>query len=99
MNLLKILCKILPKRQVYNISSGQRRSVLNIAEIIKDNANNEFDLNVEIVKMDEKTKMSNLPLTLPKKIINEVSWKPSTNIELKIKEMMNFCNLQNKDEI
>ena len=99
MNLLKILCKILPKRQVYNISSGQRRSILNIAEIIKDNASNEFDLNVEIIKMDEKTKMSNLPLTLPKKIINEVSWKPSTNIELKIKEMMNFCNLQNKDKI
>jgi len=99
MNLLKILCKILPKRQVYNISSGRRRSILNIAEIIKDNASNEFDLNVEIIKMDEKTKMSNLPLTLPKKIINEVSWKPSTNIELKIKEMMNFCNLQNKDEI
>jgi UDP-glucose 4-epimerase len=99
MNLLKILAKNLPKNQIYNISSGQRRSILNIAEIIKDNASNEFGLNVEIIKMGEKTKMPNLPLTFPNKIINELSWKPSTNIELKIKEMMNFCNLQHKGEI
>ncbi|MGQ0376494.1 MAG: NAD-dependent epimerase/dehydratase family protein [Nitrososphaerota archaeon] len=99
MNLLKILCKNLPEKQVYNISSGQRRTILDIAEIIKENANNEFGLNVKIIKMDEKTKMPNLPLTLPQKIINEVPWKPSTNIELKIKEMMNLRNLQHKGEI
>jgi UDP-glucose 4-epimerase len=96
MNLLKILAKNLPKNQIYNISSGQRRSILNIAEIIKNNAANEFNIKTEIIKMDKKTKMPNLPLTMPQKIISHASWKPSTDIKLKIKEMMSFCNLQHK---
>lgn len=87
MSLIKILVNY-QQNKIYNISSGQSRSIHEIAKIIKNIALEEYNIHIEIIKLDENVKLPNSPCIQPNKVMQETSWKPSSDLESVIKKMM-----------
>lgn len=87
MHLIKILVNY-QQNKIYNISSGQSRSILEIAKIMKNIALEKYKIYIEIIKLDENIKLPNSPYIQPNKAMQETSWKPSSNLEHAIKKMM-----------
>lgn len=87
MNLLKILIKTKPQ-DTYNVASGKTYSIAEIAESVNNIAFEEYMKKTKIVKMDINLKIANSPKLSIRKIIKDTHWRPSTDIEKQIREMM-----------
>lgn len=99
MDLLLRLVKTPTGRRVYNVSGGQSRPILEIAEIINELAYQEFGKRTKIIKLDEEMKLPNSPTVIPKKVMKETGWKPSNNLPSQIKEMLDIYNSKHERKI
>jgi len=99
MLLLEKLVKKLTNKQIYNVSTGLVRPISEVANIIGDIAFRKFGKSVKIVKSDNNTKLPNLPKVLPTKLMNEISWRPTSDMYSQINKMMDAYNLQHKRQI
>jgi nucleoside-diphosphate-sugar epimerase len=86
MNLLKILVQITPKT-IYNVSSGNSKSIIDMAKIISKIGLEKFNQKIETSVMSN-TKLSNSPKTIPNKIMNDYNWSPDLDLESIILKMM-----------
>ena len=86
MNLLKILVQITPKT-IYNVSSGNSKSIIDIAKIISKIGLEKFNQKIETSVMSN-TKLPNSPKTIPNKIMKDYNWSPTLDLELIILKMM-----------
>ena len=86
MNLLKILVQITPKT-IYNVSSGNSKSIIDIAKIISKIGLEKFNQKIETSVMSN-TKLPNSPKTAPNKIMNDYNWSPTLDLESIILKMM-----------
>ena len=93
MNLLKILIKTKPQ-DTYNVASGKTYSIAEIAEIINNIVFAEYMKKTKIVKMDTNSKIPNSPKLSIRKIIKDTYWRPSTNIEKQIREIIRVYALE-----
>ena len=90
MNLLKILVQITPKT-IYNVSSGNSKSIIDIAKIISKIGLEKFNQKIETSVMSN-TKLPNSPKTIPNKIMKDYNWSPTLDLELIILKMMKICH-------
>ena len=86
MNLLKILVQITPKT-IYNVSSGNSKSIIDIAKIISKIGLEKFNQKIETSIMSN-TKLPNSPKIIPNKIIKDYNWSPTLDLESIILKMM-----------
>ena len=86
MNLLKILVQITPKT-IYNVSSGNSKSIIDIAKIISKIGFEKFNQKIETSVMSN-TKLPNSPKIIPNKIMKDYNWSPTLDLELIILKMM-----------
>ena len=86
MNLLKILVQITPKT-IYNVSSGNSKSIIDIAKIISKIGLEKFNQKIETLVMSN-TKLPNSPKTIPNKIMKDYNWSPTLDLESIILKMM-----------
>ena len=86
MNLLKILVQTTPKT-IYNVSSGNSKSIIDIAKIISKIGLEKFNQKIETSVMSN-TKLPNSPKIIPNKIIKDYNWSPTLDLELIILKMM-----------
>ena len=86
MNLLKILVQTTPKT-IYNVSSGNSKSIIDIAKIISKIGLEKFNQKIETSVMSN-TKLPNSPKTAPNKIMNDYNWSPTLDLESIILKMM-----------
>ena len=86
MNLLKILVQITPKT-IYNVSSGNSKSIIDIAKIISKIGLEKFNQKIETSVMSN-TKLPNSPKIIPNKIIKDYNWSPTLDLESIILKMM-----------
>ncbi len=86
MNILKILVQTNPKT-IYNISSGNSTSIIDIAKIISKIGLEKFNQKIETSVMSN-TQLPNLPKTFPSKIMKDYNWSPTLDLETIILEMM-----------
>ncbi len=86
MNLLKILVQITPKT-IYNVSSGNSKSIIDIAKIISKIGLEKFNQKIETSVMSN-TKLPNSPKTIPNKIMKDYNWSPTLDLESIILKMM-----------
>ena len=87
MSLLKLLIKTKPQ-DTYNVASSKTYSIAEIAKSVNNIAFAEHMKKTKIVKMDINLKIPNSPKLSIRKIIKDVHWRPSTDIEKQIREMM-----------
>ncbi len=90
MNLLKILVQITPKT-IYNVSSGNSKSIIDIAKIISKIGLEKFNQKIE-TSVISNTKLPNSPKTIPNKIMKDYNWSPTLDLELIILKMMKICH-------
>lgn len=93
MSLLKLLIKTKPQ-DTYNVASGKTYSIAEIAEIVNNITFAEHAKKAEIEKTDTNLKMPNSPKLSISKIIKDTHWRPSTNIENQIREMIRVYALE-----
>ena len=86
MNLLKILVQTTPKT-IYNVSSGNSKSIIDIAKIISKVGLEKFNQKIETSIMSN-TKLPNSPKIIPNKIIKDYNWSPTLDLESIILKMM-----------
>ena len=86
MNLLKILVQTTPKT-IYNVSSGNSKSIIDIAKIISKIGLEKFNQKIETSVMSN-TKLPNSPKIIPNKIIKDYNWSPTLDLESIILKMM-----------
>jgi nucleoside-diphosphate-sugar epimerase len=86
MNLLKILVQTTPKT-IYNVSSGNSKSIIDVAKTISKIGLKKFDQKIETSVMSN-TKLPNSPKTIPNKIMNDYNWSPDLDLESIILKMM-----------
>ena len=86
MNLLKILVQITPKT-IYNVSSGNSKSIIDMAKIISKIGLEKFNQKIETSVMSN-TKLPNSPKTIPNKIMKDYNWSPTLDLESIILKMM-----------
>ena len=86
MNLLKILVQTTPKT-IYNVSSGNSKSIIDIAKIISNIGLEKFNQKIETSVMSN-TKLPNSPKIIPNKIIKDYNWSPTLDLESIILKMM-----------
>jgi len=86
MNILKILVKTNPKA-VYNISSGNSKSIIDIAKIISKIGLEKYNHKIDI-SVISKTQFPNSPKIFPTTIINDFNWSLSSDLENHILKMM-----------
>ena len=86
MNLLKILVQTTPKT-IYNVSSGNSKSIIDIAKIISKIGLEKFNQKIETSIMSN-TKLPNSPKIIPNKIIKDYNWSPTLDLESIILKMM-----------
>ncbi len=86
MNLLKILVQTTPKT-IYNVSSGNSKSIIDIAKIISKIGLEKFNQKIETSVMSN-TKLPNSPKTIPNKIMKDYNWSPTLDLESIILKMM-----------
>ncbi len=86
MNLLKILVQITPKT-IYNVSSGNSKSIIDIAKIISKIGLEKFNQKIETSIMSN-TKLPNSPKIIPNKIMKDYNWSPTLDLESIILKMM-----------
>ena len=86
MNLLKILVQTTPKT-IYNVSSGNSKSIIDIAKIISKVGLEKFNQKIETSVMSN-TKLPNSPKIIPNKIIKDYNWSPTLDLESIILKMM-----------
>lgn len=86
MNLLKILVQTNPKT-IYNISSGNSKSIIDIAKNISNIGLEKFNQKIEISVMSN-TKLPNSPKIIPNKIMKDYNWSPTSDLESNILKMM-----------
>ena len=86
MNLLKILVQITPKT-IYNVSSGNSKSIIDIAKIISKIGLEKFNQKIE-TSVISNTKLPNSPKTIPNKIMKDYNWSPTLDLESIILKMM-----------
>ena len=86
MNLLKILVQTTPKT-IYNVSSGNSKSIIDIAKIISKIGLEKFNQKIETSVMSN-TKLPNSPKIIPNKIMNDYNWSPDLDLESIILKMM-----------
>jgi UDP-glucose 4-epimerase len=102
MELIKILKKLiknLDKNRIYNVSSGENYSILDIAKKIKKISNEKYSIKIKIIKENQKKKMQNLPKMSVKKIIENEKWDPHKNLEREIIKMSRLSKLEHKRKI
>lgn len=86
MHLLKILVQTTPKT-IYNVSSGNSKSIIDIAKIISKIGLEKFNQKIETSVMSN-TKLPNSPKIIPNKIIKDYNWSPTLDLESIILKMM-----------
>ena len=86
MNLLKILVQTTPKT-IYNVSSGNSKSIIDIAKIISKVGLEKFDQKIETSVMSN-TKLPNSPKIIPNKIMKDYNWSSDLDLESIILKMM-----------
>jgi nucleoside-diphosphate-sugar epimerase len=86
MNLLKILVQTTPKT-IYNVSSGNSKSIIDIAKIISNIGLEKFNQKIETSVMSN-TKLPNSPKIISNKIMNDYNWSPDLDLESIILKMM-----------
>ena len=86
MNLLKILVQTTPKT-IYNVSSGNSKSIIDIAKIISTIGLEKFNQKIETSVMSN-TKLPNSPKIIPNKIIKDYNWSPALDLDSIILKMM-----------
>ena len=79
MNLLKILVQTTPKT-IYNVSSGNSKSIIDIAKIISNIGLEKFNQKIETSVMSN-TKLPNSPKIIPNKIMKDYNWSPALDLE------------------
>ncbi len=93
MNLLKLLIKTKPQN-TYNVASNKTYSIAEIAEIINNIAFVKYTKKAKVVKMNTNFKVPNSPTLSIHKIIKDMHWRPSTNIEKQIREIIHVYALE-----
>ena len=86
MKLLKILVQTNPKT-IYNVSSGNSKSIIDIAKIISKIGQEKFNQKIETSVMSN-TKLPNSPKMNTNKIMKDCNWSPPSNLESIILRMM-----------
>ena len=86
MNLLKILVQTTPKT-IYNVSSGNSKSIIDIAKIISKIGLEKFNQKIE-TSIISNTKLPNSPKIIPNKIMKDCNWSPTLDLESIILKMM-----------
>ena len=86
MNLLKILVQTTPKT-IYNVSSGNSKSIIDIAKIISKIGLEKFNQKIETSVMSN-TKLPNSPKIIPNKIMKDYNWSSDLDLESIILKMM-----------
>ena len=86
MNLLKILVQTTPKT-IYNVSSGNSKSIIDIAKIISKIGLEKFNQKIETSVMSN-TKLPNSPKIIPNKIMKDYNWSHDLDLESIILKMM-----------
>ena len=86
MNLLKFLVQTTPKT-IYNVSSGNSKSIIDIAKIISKIGLEKFNQKIETSVMSN-IKLLNSPKIIPNKIMKDYNWSPDLDLESIILKMM-----------
>ena len=86
MNLLKILVQTTPKT-IYNVSSVNTKSIIDIAKIISKIGLEKFNQKIETSVMSN-TKLPNSPKIIPNKIMKDYNWSSDLDLESIILKMM-----------
>ena len=75
---------------MFNVSSENNYSVLQISKMLERYARKNFQLSPKFITSNNSSQLPNSPLMSSKKIKNSLSWVPKQqNLEQKIEEMMN----------
>ena len=89
-NVFKLLLSKTLSSNVFNVSSENNYSVLQISKMLEMYARKNFQLSPKFITSNNSLQLPNSPLMSSKKIKNSLSWVPKQqNLEQKIEEMMN----------
>jgi len=89
-NFLKILNQIIDDKsenEIYNISNEFRISISDIANNIKNIAETDYNISVQINKSDDNIPLPNIPNASTSKIQKKFLWKNSQNMNLELLRM------------